>query len=90
MATLAEHTAERPATRPKRRAMPFTLGSIASHLQSLPLWLILGFFLLLPILLLVVVSFWDYDFARMYPAFVWTNYIETLGSWVTWKTTSTP
>ncbi|RYE46040.1 MAG: ABC transporter permease [Hyphomicrobiales bacterium] len=66
--------------------MPLSFGRFASYLQSIPLWLILGFFLLLPILLLVFVSFWDYDFARMYPGFVLTNYVETLGSWVTWKT----
>ena len=52
----------------------------------MPLALILGFFLLLPILMIAVVSFWDYDFAQMYPDFVTFNYTETLGSWVTWKT----
>ena len=83
---IAEHTATPPAAAPKRRSVPFSLGAIASYLQALPLWLILGFFLLAPILLLVVVSFWDYDFARMYPDFIWTNYVDTLGSWVTWKT----
>lgn len=83
---IAEHTATQPAAPPKRRSVPFSLAAIASYLQALPLWLILGFFLLAPILLLVVVSFWDYDFARMYPDFIWTNYVETLGSWVTWKT----
>ena len=84
---IAEQSIVMPATpRPKRRAVPFSLGRIASYLQALPLWLILGFFLALPILFLVVVSFWDYDFARMYPDFIWTNYIDTLGSWVTWKT----
>jgi len=69
-------------TKPRRLAF----DGITSYLQALPLWLILGFFLLIPILFLVVVSFWDYDFAQMYPEFIWTNYIDTLGSWVTWKT----
>jgi putative spermidine/putrescine transport system permease protein len=45
----------------------------------------LGCFLLLPILMIGTVSFWDYDFAQMYPDFVTFNYTETLGSWVTWK-----
>ncbi len=58
---------------------------LVSYLQATPLTLILGAFLLLPILMIVVVSFWDYDFARMYPGFVTFNYEETLGSWVTWK-----
>jgi putative spermidine/putrescine transport system permease protein len=83
---IAEHTATPSAAPPKRRSAPFSLAAIASYLQALPLSVILGFFLLVPILLLVVVSFWDYDFARMYPDFIWTNYVDTLGSWVTWKT----
>jgi len=72
--------------KPKRRKVPLTLGAFASYLQALPLWLILLFFLAIPILFLVIISFWDYDFARMYPDFIWTNYIDVLGSWVTWKT----
>jgi len=56
-----------------------------SYLQAVPLTLVLGFFFLLPILLIIVVSFWDYDFAGIYPDFLTTNYEDTLGSWVTWK-----
>ena len=62
------------------------LSRATPYLQATPLLLILGFFLLIPILLLLVVSFWDYDFAGMYPDFLTMNYAETLGSWVTWKT----
>lgn len=62
------------------------LSRATPYLQATPLLLILGFFLALPILLLLVVSFWDYDFAGMYPGFMTFNYAETLGSWVTWKT----
>ncbi|MBO3759564.1 ABC transporter permease [Ciceribacter sp. L1K23] len=70
--------------RPKREIrLPVWL---ASYLQATPLALILGAFLLLPILMIATVSFWDYDFAQMYPDFVTFNYTETLGSWVTWKT----
>lgn len=61
-------------------------GRVAPYLEALPLTLILGAFLMLPILMIVVVSFWDYDFASMYPDFLLTNYTDTLGSWVTWKT----
>ncbi len=67
----------------KSFALPQTL---VGYLQAAPLALILGFFLLLPILMIAVVSFWDYDFAQMYPDFVTFNYTETLGSWVTWQT----
>lgn len=62
------------------------LARATPYIQATPLLLILGFFLAIPILLLLVVSFWDYDFAGMYPDFVTFNYAETLGSWVTWKT----
>jgi putative spermidine/putrescine transport system permease protein len=59
---------------------------LVSYMQATPLTLILAAFLLLPLLMIVTVSFWDYDFAQMYPDFVTFNYTETLGSWVTWKT----
>jgi putative spermidine/putrescine transport system permease protein len=62
------------------------LSRATPYLQATPLALILGFFLALPILLLLVVSFWDYDFSGMYPDFMTLNYEESLGSWVTWKT----
>ena len=73
---------DRPEAVRRRR---FVAGRITPYLQATPLALILGAFLLLPILMILVVSFWDYDFAAMYPGFVTTNYGDTLGSWVTWK-----
>ncbi|OLP61249.1 ABC transporter permease [Xaviernesmea oryzae] len=60
--------------------------AVLSYVQATPLILILGFFFLLPILMIAVVSFWDYDFAGLYPDFLTMNYEETLGSWITWKT----
>ncbi|MEQ8600801.1 MAG: ABC transporter permease [Devosia sp.] len=62
------------------------LSRATPYIQATPLALILAFFLLLPILLLVIVSFWDYDFAGMYPDLMTLNYEEVLGSWVTWRT----
>ena len=62
------------------------LARATPYIQATPLLLILGFFLAIPILLLLVVSFWDYDFAGIYPGILTFNYAETLGSWVTWKT----
>jgi putative spermidine/putrescine transport system permease protein len=61
-------------------------SSLSSYLQVTPLAMILGLFLLLPILTIGMVSFWDYDSVRIYPDFVTFNYSEALGSWVTWKT----
>ena len=59
---------------------------LTTYLQAFPLSLILGCFLALPLTMILVVSFWDYDFAQMYPGFVTTNYVDTLASWITWKT----
>lgn len=78
-----------PATissKARSRKPVIPMAALAAYLQALPLLLILGAFLLLPLLLIAVVSFWDYDFAAMYPDFVTFNYTETLGSWVTWQT----
>ncbi|TWG92351.1 putative spermidine/putrescine transport system permease protein [Mesorhizobium sp. J18] len=87
MTTTVDDSAATGAPAAQRgRARPFSLSALASYLQVAPLALILGFFLLAPVLMIVVVSFWDYDFARLYPDFVLTNYAETLGSWVTWRT----
>ncbi|MCB1502391.1 MAG: ABC transporter permease [Bauldia sp.] len=79
------------AAAPARTAPPAerrgaSARNIASYLQAAPLALILFVFLLIPIATIVVVSFWDYDFARIIPDFVLTNYKEALGSSVTWRT----
>ncbi|OQP87787.1 ABC transporter permease [Rhizobium rhizosphaerae] len=83
MATIASKLAETADKPARRRALP---PALLSYLQASPLVLILGFFFLLPILMIAVVSFWDYDFAGLYPDFLTMNYEETLGSWITWKT----
>ena len=58
----------------------------APYLQAAPLALILGVFLLLPMVVLVVVSFFDYDSVQIIPAFIFGNYRDVLGSMVTWRT----
>jgi putative spermidine/putrescine transport system permease protein len=55
-------------------------------LQAAPLATILCVFLLLPMCVLVVVSFFDYDSVQIIPAFQLTNYTDVLGSGVTWRT----
>ena len=52
------------------------------YLQVLPLTLVL--FLVFPILLIGVVSFWDYNEFELLPDFVWTNYEELFTSSVTY------
>lgn len=61
------------------------LSRASAYLQALPLTIILFFFLVVPIGMLLVVSFWDYDFIRMYPDFIWLNYDEVVNSSVTWS-----
>jgi len=63
-----------------------TLSRIAPYLQATPLTAILAAFLVLPIATIVMVSFWDYDSIQIFPAFVLTNYEETITSPVTWNT----
>ncbi len=63
-----------------------TLSRLAPYLQATPLSLILLAFLVLPILTILMVSFWDYDSIQIFPAFVFTNYEETITSPVTWNT----
>jgi putative spermidine/putrescine transport system permease protein len=60
--------------------------SAAPFLQALPLALVLGLFLLLPLVALVVVSFFDYDSVHLIPAFILGNYRDALFSAVTWRT----
>jgi putative spermidine/putrescine transport system permease protein len=55
-------------------------------LQAAPLFLILAVFLLVPMAMLVVVSFYDYDSFSLIPDFVLTNYRDVFSSWVTWQT----
>lgn len=59
---------------------------VAPYLQALPLAFVLLGFLLIPLLAIVVVSFWDYNSVEVIPAFILQNYIDVLGSAVTWRT----
>ncbi|MFK5687994.1 hypothetical protein ACI3GN_15770, partial [Lactiplantibacillus plantarum] len=61
-------------------------GRLAPYLQVAPLALTFAVFLVIPILTIVVVSFWDYDSIRIIPDFVLTNYEELLTSDVVWRT----
>ncbi|MEM1429706.1 MAG: ABC transporter permease [Pseudomonadota bacterium] len=61
----------------------------ARHLQgwalALPLTLVLGLFLVLPIVMIVIVSFWGATEFSIYPAFLWDNYQFLLTSDVTYR-----
>lgn len=55
------------------------------YIQILPLVSALLFFLIGPILLIFIVSFWDYSEFDLIPDFVFTNYQELFESAVTYK-----
>ncbi len=56
------------------------------QLQILPLLLVLFLFLVAPVIIILVVSFWDYTEFSLIPDFVLTNYIEIFESGVTYST----
>ena len=56
------------------------------YFQAAPLVAILAVFLLIPIVTIIIVSFWDYNEYELLPGFVLQNYIDALGSAVTWRT----
>ena len=61
-------------------------SSYAPYLQVAPLVAVFLLFLVFPILIILMVSFWDYDTARLIPDFVLTNYDELIFNSVTWAT----
>ena len=61
-------------------------GERSSWLLISPIVLILGLFLVLPILTIVMVSFWDYNEYSFFPAFIFDNYTYLLTSNVTLAT----
>ena len=58
---------------------------VTGWLQALPLTVVLGAFLIAPIIMIVVVSFWGATEFSIYPAFLFDNYSYLFGSAVVWK-----
>lgn len=54
--------------------------SAISWLQVTPLFLVLLFFLIAPLAVILVVSFWDYSIGGMYADFIWLNYEDLFSS----------
>ncbi len=59
--------------------------TLTGWLLALPLTLVLGFFLILPIVVILVVSFWGATEFSIYPAFQLDNYQFLFGSAVTYQ-----
>jgi putative spermidine/putrescine transport system permease protein len=73
-----------PAFAPHARRL--SLAGIATYLQAAPLALVFVCFLVFPIVVIVVVSFFDYNSVQIIPRFTLENYRELLLSKVTWET----
>ncbi len=74
---------EAAAAKPRRSPV----GNAYAYLQALPMALIFGVFFLIPIALVVVVSFFDYQsFDILIPDFVTFNYTDVFSSEVTYRT----
>jgi putative spermidine/putrescine transport system permease protein len=56
-----------------------------SYFLITPMAVIFAIFLVVPLLTIVVVSFWNYDEYRILPDFIFENYSYLLGSSVTWQ-----
>ena len=60
-------------------------NTMIGWLQAAPLAIILGGFLVIPIIMIVVVSFWGATAWSIYPAFQFDNYEFLFSSWVTYS-----
>ncbi len=60
-------------------------ANIIGWLQAAPLALVLGGFLVVPVIMIVVVSFWGATEWSIYPAFLFDNYEFLFTSWVTYS-----
>jgi putative spermidine/putrescine transport system permease protein len=78
-------TERREGTPSRRFNWGRVTDALAPYLQVAPLTLTFAVFLLVPIVTIVVVSFWDYDSIRVIPDFIMLNYEELLTSSVTWR-----
>jgi putative spermidine/putrescine transport system permease protein len=50
---------------------------VPGWLQAMPFGLVFLFFFVLPLILVVIVSFWDYNDYEMLPSFTSRSYTET-------------
>lgn len=57
----------------------------SAYLQSFPLFMIMLIFLVIPTIMIVIVSFWDYNSFSVIPDFIMDNYNFLLTSPVTWQ-----
>ncbi len=74
-----------PAMQPQAPKRPL-FERLLPYMQIAPLALLLCFFLLIPLVMIVTVSFWNYNGFQVVPDIVLFNYTEMLGSATIWRT----
>src|ERR1700735_1279468 len=76
MTAVANPTAAKSA--PARAAAKSAIdrGGIPGWLQAMPFGLVFLFFFVIPLVLVVIVSFWDYNDYEMLPSFTMRSYTE--------------
>jgi putative spermidine/putrescine transport system permease protein len=80
-ATSLPTTAVTPATARSAKRGLDRIG-IPGWLQAMPFGLVFAFFFIIPLILVVIVSFWDYNDYAMLPSFTTRSYTETFeGCW---------
>ncbi|WP_319520496.1 ABC transporter permease [uncultured Martelella sp.] len=84
MSTISDAVTNPP--RRSRRRHPNKPPAWLAYVQIAPLTLVLTLFLVLPLIMVLIVSFFDYDSFRVIPDFVLTNYKEMLFSATIWRT----
>ena len=77
-----EVTLPGPVDAPRRKSVG---AGLIGWLQAMPLALVLVFFLLAPIVMIVIVSFWGATEFSIYPDFQFDNYAFLFGSDVTYR-----
>lgn len=86
---MSETTLQAPAAQTSQTPPPKERGNLRRHvtgwLQAMPLTLVLVFFLILPIITITIVSFWQATEFSIIPAFSLENYQFLFSSPVTYK-----
>src|SRR5271156_3263971 len=78
--SISTPTVSRAADRVARRGLDRV--GIPGWLQAMPFGLVFAFFFIIPLILVVIVSFWDYNDYAMLPSFTTRSYTETFeGCW---------
>src|ERR1700678_1027336 len=73
--SISTPTISRPADRAARSGLDRV--GIPGGLHGMPVGLLLAFFFIIPLILVVIVSFWDYNDYEMLPALTTRSYTET-------------